>query len=75
MLLVLDTCSIALAGEPSGGVTIRVNQIEGLPGTTLLIPIIKESAEQLYEGMGKELHKPKIYVPEDVSGTAADRAS
>jgi hypothetical protein len=79
LLVVLDTCSLSLGAEPSGGITIQVKDIEGLPGTTLLLPVVRESAEQLYEGMGKYLDKMKVFTPSDmrqeVHGTNPERAA
>ena len=66
MLLILDSCNLALASEPSGGVTIRVSGIEGLPNTTLLIPIVKDSADQLYAGMGEFLGRAKVFTQTDL---------
>lgn len=66
MLLILDTCDIALGKEPSGGVTFSFKNIEGLPGISLMIPITGESADSMYEGIGKILEKPKIYGPGDM---------
>jgi hypothetical protein len=58
---VLDSCNLALASEPSGGVTIRIAEIEGLPNTTVLIPIVRDSATELYDGMGKFLKKAEVF--------------
>lgn len=50
MILIIDTCNIGLAGEPSGGITLKMEDIEGLPGTTILLPIHKTAAEGLVKG-------------------------
>lgn len=66
LLLILDNCNVAIAAEPSGGVTIRLNGIEGLPNTTLLIPIAREAAVELHTGMGNFLQKTKVYGLDDL---------
>jgi hypothetical protein len=66
LLLILDQCNLSLAAEPSGGVTLRVTEIEGLPNTTLLIPVVRDSATQLYDGMGSFLEKTKVYGLDDM---------
>jgi hypothetical protein len=57
---------LSLAAEPSGGVTLKISAIEGLPGTDVLIPIVRDSALQLHEGMGEFLEKTKVFTPEEM---------
>lgn len=55
MIQVLDTCSLGVGAEPGGGFTIRVSDIEGMPGIVLMIPISKESAVPFIEGARKQM--------------------
>jgi hypothetical protein len=66
LLLVLDPCSLALAPEPTGGVVIRVTAIEGLPDTTLLIPVAKEAAEALRKGMDELMQTVPTFTNADL---------
>jgi hypothetical protein len=52
--------------EPSGGVTIQVKGIDGLPGVSLLIPIVKDSADEFYSAMGEFLTKTKVFTNADM---------
>jgi len=63
LLVIWENCRLSLAAEPSGGVTIRVTEIEGLPGQTILIPIVRESAMELKDGMEQFINKTEVFTP------------
>lgn len=72
MLLVVDTASIGVAPEPTGGVTFKVSNIEGLdPNIVLLLPIAgHDGAHALIDGMLEAMGegKPKVdtFGPQDI---------
>jgi hypothetical protein len=65
MILILDTCDIALAGEPSGGITLRLDNIEGLPNTSILLPIQKDNAEKLVTAASQTLKLTTVEVADN----------
>lgn len=66
MLLIIDTCAVQVAKEPTGGFTLKLTAIDGLPGIDLVIPIVKESAEQLLEGARKTMGMVETFTSQDV---------
>lgn len=73
MLLVIDTCNIGLGAEPGGGITLKIENIEGLPGVALLLPIVKESAEKLIKGAQQTMALKVVEVADNVAMKQAVR--
>lgn len=64
MLIVLDTCNIAVSKNPEGGFMLRLSGIEGFPAdNTVLLPVAEQSANALHDAISKILNKPQIHLP------------
>lgn len=51
MYLVLDTCNVGIGGEPTGGITLKFSDIQGMPNVEMLVPIGRDAANGLMKGI------------------------
>lgn len=59
MLVIWEDCTIGVGKEPTGGVTLKFGNIEGLPNIDILVPVTKDTAKDLFNGMA-EVMGPRV---------------